>query len=140
MDNSLNPDDLTERRYKLSCKTKFVEGKYKGTELRNVILIPQDSDQRTKFLTAWLPDTVGEHYEIASFISMPVDSPCRLAICRGPDQRSERHYLFVMSKGVEEHLLKMKEGSTIAVETLKASEEEETDHAVEDSGSYEVQQ
>lgn len=140
MNDNFESDDLTERRYKLTCKTKFVNGKYKGQAIRNVILIPQDNDQRTKFLMAWLPDITGEHYEIASFISMPVDSPCRVAIRRGPDEMSERHYLFVMSKGVEEQLLKMKEGSTIAVETYKASEESETDHAIGEEGSFEVQQ
>lgn len=140
MDNSTPEDDLTQRRYKLTCKTKFIEGSYKGQKLKNVILIPQENDQRTKFLTAWLPDTVGEYYELASFISMPVDSPCRLSVHRAPDKNSERHYLFVMSKGVEEVLLMKPEGLTVMVETMKASEEEEADHARGEDGQFEVQQ
>lgn len=135
-------DDLTQKRYNLVCKLKFfkksvteqVAGKTLSVDRKMALLIPQESDQRTFFLNAWLPETMGEYFELAGMVGAPVDSPCRFAIQRGPDEKSEKHYLFVMSKGVEDILVKYgKEGQTFKVTTFKAKEDGETDYAVDES-------
>ena len=127
-------NDLTQRRYHLTCKTRFFKktvvdnlpgGNVKRYERTLVFLIPQESDERSRFLSAWLPDTTKDYYEMSSFISSPVDSPSRLSVHRA-DQRCEKHYLVVMSKGVEDILIKMKEGTTLSVQVLKASEDSAT--------------
>ena len=134
--------DLTQKRYNLVCKVKFfrkavteeVNGKVLSVERKMALLVPEESTQRTLFLNAWLPETQGEYFELAGMIAAPVDSPCRFAIMRGPDEKSERHYLFVMSKGVEDILVKYaKEGQSLNVMTFKASEDGETDFAADES-------
>lgn len=140
-------DDLTERTYHLRCKTKFfkksvhenIRGIDKHYERTMVLLVPQESDERTKFLTAWLPETEGEYYEVSAFISMPVDSPARLSVHRR-DQKCTTHYLFVMSKGVEDILLKFKEGTTINVQINPASQDAEADFAKDAEHNFEVMQ
>ena len=141
-------NDLTQRRYHLSCKTRFYRktvrdelpnGTTKVYERTLVFLIPQDSDERTRFLMAWLPDTAEDYYEMSSFVSSPVDSPSRLSVHRS-DARCERHYLLVMSKGVEDILLKMREGTLINVQVLKASEDNEADFAPDTEYNFEVLQ
>jgi hypothetical protein len=139
--------DPTHKKYNFACELRFfntnVNEKIKGTEhqysRKLALLVPLESDQRTMFLNAWLPDTIGEYFEVPLFIKVPVDSPCRVAIFRGPDQRSERHYLLVMTKGVEDILVKLKEGARFNVQSLPASEEGEIDHAIDsDSGNYDL--
>jgi hypothetical protein len=138
--------DLTERKYHLKCKVKFFlktikedvgRGVIKTYERKLVFLVPEESDQRTRFLMAWLPDTMGAAHELASFVSYPVDSPCRLA-CMRADDRSDRHYLMVMTKGVEDVMVRLREGSIINVETMAASDDSEADHAIQEVGTYEV--
>lgn len=134
-------DDPTERSYHLIAKSKFyrktvneeIKGHMKSYERELVLLVPVESDQRTSFLTAWLPDSASEHFELGAFIASPIDSPCRLSIHRGPDDRSEKHYLFCMSKGVEEIILKRPEGSTFHIKTMPASQEAEGDFDQVDS-------
>lgn len=140
--------DLTQRRYHLSCKTRFytktVEdvlpgGVTKRYERTLVLLIPQESDERSRFLSAWLPETTQDYYEVSSFISSPVDSPSRLSIHRA-DERCEKHYLVVMSKGVEDILVRLREGTTINIQVLKASEDSEADFAPDTEYNFEVVQ
>lgn len=141
-------EDVCEREYNLTCKVKirkiWVEDNQneKGivrSERTMVYLIPQESDQRTRFLTAWLPEVAHEYYEVASFIASPIDSPCRLSVHRGPDSRNETHYLFVMSTGVSEILSRLKEDSLVNVKILPASKDSETDFAKDSSeGNYEL--
>jgi hypothetical protein len=86
-----------------------------------------------------LPEDQGQHYELVGMIAPPIDSPCRLSIHRGPDEKSERHYLFVMSKGVEDIILKYaKEGETLKVQILPESQEEIVDQARDTDGDYDL--
>lgn len=140
-------NDPTQRRYFLKCQIKFFETTIKeevgGRSLQYarklVFLVPQESDQRSHFFNAWLPDQAGEHYELSGYVKPPIDSPCRFAIFRGPDKRSQNHYLLVMSKGVEDILVRLREGSSILVETFAAFEEAEADFARDTSdGNYDL--
>ena len=139
----------TDRKYIMNCRLRFyrktvvdnqgVHGLIQ-TERNLVMLVPDESDQRTQFLSAWLPDTQEEYFELAGYISMPIDSPCRFSIHRGPDAQSERHYLFVMSKGVSDILERFTEGRVFSVTILPESEEDQADYAKDsDDGNYEVQ-
>lgn len=140
-------EDLTEREYHLRCKTKFfrktvketLRGIEKSYERTMVLLIPQESDERTKFLMAWLPEAEGQYYEITAFVSRPVDSPARLSVHRR-DEKAEQHYLFVMSKGVEDILLKFKEGSIVELTVNPASMDSEADFAKGAEHEFEVMQ
>lgn len=131
--------DLTHRRYKLKCKLKFyqttvtgdVSNKGKSYERRLALLIPQEGDERSRFLTAWLPEVEGEYYEMSGFIDHPVDSPVRLSIHRRDKKSPESHYLFVMSKGVEDILQRCREGQLLSVTTFSAAEEDEADYALD---------
>lgn len=136
-------DALLERKYHLKCKLKFLvkdiqdwDGKQNVNRKRKLaMLIPQESDEMIRFLSAWLPDTRDEYFELASYISSPINSPCRLAIKRGPDAQSQQHYLTVMSVGVEEVMTShMKDGQMIQVTILPVSEESEADFARDVNG------
>jgi hypothetical protein len=135
--------ELTEKNYFLKCKIKIIKKSVQDHDRQYertlVILVPEDTDQRTSFLRAWLPEDQGQHYELVGMIAPPIDSPCRLSIHRGPDEKSERHYLFVMSKGVEDIILKYaKEGDTLKVQILPESEEEIVDQARDTDGDYDL--
>jgi len=141
-------NDPTQRRYNLKCTIKFFSttvrdqmpsGVVKTYERTLVFLIPQESDERTRFLSAWLPDTSDEYHEVTAFIAHPVDAPVRLSVHRS-DNRSNRHYLTVMSKGAEDVLLKMREGQSISIQVLKASEDSEADFAPDTEYNFEVLQ
>ncbi len=148
--SNMNPeeiDDPTQRRYTLRCALRFynttireqVGGKDLQYSRKLAFLLPQESDERSRFLSAWLPDQIDEHFEIAGFIRPPIDSPVRLSVFRGPDKRCERHYLMVMSKGVEDILVRLREGSEILLTTFAAHEESEADHARDTSdGNYDL--
>lgn len=131
--------DLTHRDYKLTCKLRFFETTVKGDasnkgqayERKLALLIPQESDARTQFLTAWLPEVEGEYYELSGYIGHPVDSPCRFSIHRRDQKSPEQHYLFVMSKGVEDVLCKCKPGQLLNVTAFSATKEDEADYAVD---------
>ncbi len=134
-------DDPTEREYHLIVKSKFyrktvnetIQGHAKSYERELVLFVPEESDQRTRFFMAWLPDSGAEYFELGGYIASPIDSPCRLSIHRGPDEKSERHYLFCMSKGVEEIILTRPEGSTFRLTIMPASQEAEGDFDQVDS-------
>jgi len=132
-----------QKIYVLKCKVKFVRKNVKDGprqyERTLAILVPQESDERTKFFTAWLPELKSEHFELAGIISAPIDSACRFSIHRGPDEKSEAHYLFVMSKGVEDVLIEAEmEGKTVYVEILPEGSDEEADNALEAGGDYDL--
>lgn len=142
-------DDPTEKPYHLVCVLRFIQksvNEVVGQSLRSqsyerkmCILIPDESDQRTDFMSAWLPDTSKEYYEIGAYIAYPVDSPCRMSIHRA-DEKSDRHYLFVMTKGVEDILVKLKEGSRISLKVMPASHDEEIDRAIDTQLDIEAMQ
>lgn len=142
------PLDPNQQQYVLSCVVQFVKGSttVRGLKMDRVmaILVPKDNDQREMFLRAWLPDVKEQSYEVVGYVPGVVDSPCRFSVHRGPDAYSERHYLFVMSKGVEETLVeRVKEGSTITgVKIYPADhdldEEASADNTSDGSGNYEV--
>lgn len=142
------PLDPNEREYVLSCVVEFVKGSttVRGLKMDRTmaILVPKDNDQREMFLRAWLPDVKEQTFEVVGYVPGVVDSPCRFSVHRGPDKYSERHYLFVMSKGVEETLVeRVKAGETIVgvkIYGADADIEEEAvaDNTADGSGNYEV--
>lgn len=135
--------DLESLKYTLIVKTKFVrktvyEDHLKAQfEREMVILIPEHNDECGRFFRAWLPDTTDEYYELGVEIGSPVFSPSRVSIHRAPHPYSDSHFLFVMSKGVEEDLLRQPEGKRLQVIILPQSSEEILDHAKDSSqGNY----
>lgn len=139
--------DPSYKRYHLVCKTKFVTknvrdevrpGQFNQYQRVMVLLIPQEGDQRTRFLTAWMPQTREEYFELAGQLGHPVSSPVRLSSHMGHDQWCEKPYLTVMSKGIEEILLKCPEGIRIKLTTLPANADQEADDATDSGGNYNV--
>lgn len=138
--------ELQDFEYNLIVTTKFVrktviEEKLKTKyERKMVILIPDVTTECMKFFRAWLPDSTEEYHEIAAEIHSPVASPCRLSIHRAPHPYSEdKHFLFVMSKGVEELFLRLPEGRRFQLTVLPQGEESATDFAKDsDEGNYQV--
>lgn len=138
-------DDLTEREYNLKCKLKFFRktvhdphtNKGQPYERKMCLLIPQESDERVRFLVAWLPEVESEYFELGAYIGSPVDSPCRLSVHR-PNEKSDKPHLFVMTKGVEDILIKFKEDSILNVKTLPASNDSEIDFAPDTNLDIEV--
>lgn len=135
----------TNRRFNLRTRVKLFKknvvediGKeVQRYERKMVFLIPDQSDEMVRFMMAWLPDTMDEYSEVVGIMGHPVNSPCRLALKRGPDAQCERHYLTVMNVGVEEVIWRnMRDGQSIPVEILGAHEDSEADYARESDGSY----
>lgn len=136
--------DPCDMSYFLTCdvvlKTITVKEHNKEYENRIALLIPRESDQRTSFLRAWLPDTLDEHFELNVFLKPPVDSPCRVSIHRGPGKFAEKHYLFVMSKGVEE-VLRRFDIKKVDIKILPESDVTASDFARDsDEGNYDLEQ
>lgn len=134
---SMTDIDPCSRKYILKAKTKFFE-KDVREELKSatlqykrkmVLLVPDESDQRTAFLTAWMPDSSSEYFELIAEVGAPINAPVRLSVHRGFDEKCDRPYLFVMSKGAEDIFVKFKEGITVTVTTLPANMEEVGDYA-----------
>jgi len=150
--NNFDPNvgDPTFKSYVMACKTKFVTkhindeikpGVFNQYTRKMVLLVPEISDQRIRFLNAWMPDTIEEHHELAAEIGAPIHGPVRLAVHRGFDKWCEKPYLLVMSKGTEDILLKFSEGTTVIVKTLSADEEEAADFSRDVSdGNFEIVQ
>jgi hypothetical protein len=135
--------DPQKREYHLKCEVKYVKGstevKGKKIDRTMVVLIPKESDQRTYFLSAWLPDVKEQHYELVGYIPNPIDSNFRCSIHRGPDVYSENHYLFIMTKGVEEDFIeKHLEGQSVNVRIFGEDNEESADSVRESDGNFEV--
>jgi hypothetical protein len=141
-------NDPTFRKYVLSCKTKFITknvrdevapGKILSYVRHMVLLIPQESDQRTLFLMAWMPETIEERSELMAEVGTPVFRPVRLSLHRGSDGVCDRPYMIVMSKGDEETLLKFPEGTTVRADTVPANMEEQMGYGSDSSeGNYDV--
>lgn len=133
-----NVNDPIYRKYFLTCKTKFIKkdvsedigsGITQQYTRKLVILIPQESDQRTLFLKAWMPETIEEYHEFAAELGAPVHGPSRLSVHMGHDEKCDRPYLFIMSKGVEDILNTFPEGTLVKVSTLPANHEDAADYA-----------
>ena len=149
MTNNAPDNDLCNRKYVLKCKVKFFDkyvrenigqGKINEYQRKLVLLVPEQNDECMRFFQAWLPETVEEYFEIATQIGVPVHSPSRVAIKRGPDVQSEKPYLTVMSVGVEEVIkARCKEGDWLKVISLPSNEEDEADFARDASeGNFQV--
>lgn len=136
--------ELTDNNYTLTVRTKFVTKTVQEKELnfkyerKMVILIPEINDECIRFFNAWLPETTNDYYEIVSTIGAPIHSPCRLSVHRAPHAYSqEKHFLFVMSKGCEDDLLRFPEGRMMTLSVLPQSEDQEADFAKDsDTGNY----
>ncbi len=118
-----------ERRYNLTCIVLVKECSYedeqsKGNQVvteKLVFLLPEDTQERTLFYNAWLPESIDEHQELGGMIGHPVYSSLRLALWRATEYVRDIH-LFVMSKGAEE-VLKNLDGKKIALEILGEHED-----------------
>jgi len=132
------PKPPTHNRFELSCKVLVQDVTYddfqsKGTSLvteKMVFLVPRESSQRDLFLTAWLPDTVEEHFEIGLLLGHPVSGPARASIHR-KNKDCDEHHIFIMSKGAEEDLKNMN-GKVIPVTVLGEIEEQEILNSMKD--------
>lgn len=132
-------NDPTFKKYFLNCKVKFFKktitedighGRITNYERNMVLLIPQESDECHRFYHAWVPSVVTQHYELAGIIGSPINSPARFSVHMGHDERCDRPYLYLMSKGVEDIIAGMiTEGRVLRVTTLPANEEDEADNA-----------
>lgn len=124
----LNPN---EKEYHLKCFVKVKEisyldeqskGSSRNTE-KMIFLIPQESDERTRFLMAWLPETIDEHTELGFEIGYPVFSIFRGAVKRYHKEAGiNLPFIFVMTRGVEE-ILKQVDGLYINIKSLGESDE-----------------
>ncbi len=131
-------NDPTYKKYVLTCTTRFYEKVVEGKERKMVLLVPEENDEMHRFLNAWCPTTQGEKHELAAYIGAPAHTPARCAVFMGHDEKCERPYLFVMSKGVEDILVKYKEGLRLIVTTLPANEDSEADNTEASEGNFEV--
>lgn len=144
---SFDITDPTLRNYKFNARVEVkkihvvdvVPGSgVKEFDREVCVLVPCESDQRTSFLNAWLPETSGEYFEIAMILGSPISSPCRGAIRRANEVCSD-HHIYVMSKGVEEELIRYgMDNKRLVVEVLPANHEELAEQAPDSDGDYDV--
>lgn len=140
--------DPTYRKYTFMCKTIFLKknvsediggGIIQRYQRKLVLLIPQESDASMYFLVAWAPHTTQDYNEIVAEVAAPVFAPSRLSVHLGNDGNCERPYLTVLSKGVEDILVKFPEGTLLKVTALPANMESESDFAPDsDDGNFEA--
>lgn len=133
----------TELEYFLKCKIqkfiKHVKDNDKTYTRELVILVPEHNDAASSFFRAWLPDTREEYFELVAQMPYPIDSIARLSIHRGPNEKCEKHHLFVMSKGVEELILQNNLiDKTIHVKILPESQDEQHDQVRDSSGDFDL--
>jgi hypothetical protein len=122
----LGPKSLTQNRYELKCKVLIRERSYQDEQSQGVTqvtekmayLIPCESSERDRFLSAWLPDTDEEHFEVGLLIGHPVHGPARATVHRKSREVPE-HHLFIMSRGVEEELKKFSESGWKALRAIQ---------------------
>jgi len=120
----------TQIRYFLKCKVlekecTYLDEQSNGTQQvteKFVFLIPENNDQRTRFLMTWLPDTTLECQELGCEIGHPIHSLFRVALWRS-SQFLEGIHMMVLTKGTEE-LLKPMNGKYVQLEVLGEDEEE----------------
>jgi hypothetical protein len=119
-------------RYHLRCKVLVKECTYEDQQSKGnqniseklVFLVPEDSDERTRFFIAWLPDTLDSFQELGIEMGHPVFSAFRAALYRKSTFHPELpdNHIFVMSKGAEE-ILKRLDGQMVMCEILGEQEE-----------------
>jgi hypothetical protein len=137
-------DVKTKRKYVLKCWIRKYRGQAQQglqgglSEYDAVLLIPEINDQSGKFFDAWLPDPLESNtVEIVASMPHPVNSGCRLSVHRMDERCPARHYLFVMSKGVED-ILKHLDGQKIMITVRPETEDEVADSAIEPDSSFDV--
>lgn len=118
-------------RYYLRCKVYVRECSYEDQQSKwnqaitetLVFLCPEESDERTRFYMAWLPD-FESYQEIGCEMGHPVYSTFRAALYRKSTFHTDLpdNHIFVMSKGAEE-ILKRLDGQIVTVEILGEQEE-----------------
>lgn len=140
-------NDPTYKKYNLTCTTKFFskeikedigKGVIQSYRRKLVLLVPETNDEFYRFASAWLPSDSKSHFELAAQLAAPAHSPVRLSVHLGHDEKLDKPYLFVMSKGVEDILVKYKEGLRLQVTTLPANEDDEADNVEASQGNFEV--
>jgi hypothetical protein len=145
--STIDPSELlkppTSRTYRLRVKVvlhrDYVKDLGRTFERTMALLVPQESDQRQMFLTAWLPDLDTEHHEVVGFLKSPVDSPLRLSVHRRDKRYFETHYCFVMTKGVEDVLVEHCEGKILDLDVYPETYDEVADAPIRDAnGSYDL--
>ncbi len=105
-------------------------------------LIPcTDTDQGVDFMDAWLPDigtSPGTTYEVAAVFPQPIASEGKIGVRRMNNQ-CDLHHCTIISKGVEEDVLKfMKSGDLLVLEVLPKSQMHRADNMRESSGDYDL--
>lgn len=133
----------TQQEYNITAKVKFVDVNVKDHDRqysrRLVILIPQESMQRDLFFNAWLPEVSEEYFELATVIRSSIPSPCRMAILKAKKGISDRPYLTIMSKGVEEDFISHKmEGKIVEVKILPEDQDHVSDDARDSGGNFDL--
>ena len=132
-----------EAQFVLKTRVKFyhkwVQDHDRRYERTLVLLVPEANAHYGAFLAEWMPDTWGEYFELATIIPSPIDSPCRMSIHRGTDEKSAQPYLTVMSKGVEDVIIRCKkEGDVLEVQVLGEDQDEVMDQMKDSDGSYDL--
>lgn len=100
-------------------------------------------DEGVMCMRAWLPETRKEHSEVGMFLKGPIYSPCRGAIMRA-NEFCDRPHIVVMSKGVEEEILKLMNSSLLTTKSrikctiYSQKDENMSDGAKDSSGDYDV--
>jgi hypothetical protein len=133
----------TQIEYHLSAKVKFVDIDVKdhnrNYKRKLVILIPEVSTEQMNFFKAWLPEVSDEYFELATIIHSVVATPCRMAILKSKQNISDKPYLMIMSKGVEEDFINYKlEGKTLRLTILAEGNEEALDEIKDSSGNFDT--
>lgn len=127
-------EKLPEPEFRVRCRVEVKHIGYEDWQSKGksqaeddmVFLIPLESTSRDCLFSRWLPDTAGQHTEVASYLPSPVSGLARLALMRRDQRSPEHHYLFVMSKGAEEDL-KRHHGREIEIDIFG----EEFDHLLD---------
>ena len=123
----------TNQKYTLKCFIKIMDVSYDDVQSKKtervtekmVFLLPSESTECDLFYDAWLPDTDIDYSEIGCQAGHPVYGVFRAAVKRR-SKDCERPHIFVMTKSVEDILLKM-DGKEIVIDVLPESEDEKMD-------------
>jgi len=124
------PRTKQDVHYYLTCKVKILPVTYEDYQSKGnmgqvtedmVFLIPQESDQRSLFYNAWLPETLEENFEIGISMGHPIFGVFRATVRRFHPSLREPH-IFVMTRSAEE-IFKYIKDKTIKVDVLPQDDE-----------------
>lgn len=118
----------TEIEYNIKCRIKriekgFVDSRRRQLSADMILLLPDvaDSDCQ-RFLTAWLPDTDDQTFEVLGWLKTPFHSPARMAISRARPHCPEQPFLMLMTTELKDYM-KRYLGETVEIKIYPASKE-----------------